>query len=255
MWSIPFVEWKQLALPTFGCAKSSSSLYISSRASGKGHCGVHCLGASPGQVAGSFLSASQHNYKNCVPRATWWDAGMEEGYVNHHEAARLGSCTHHKTLHPETQRNSMRRNEVNEEWTNSEPVWFSVVVNGVKEMLWNLCLCTTSFPAILLQQWLWEADFLGALARVAVSSSACYRAQDQRAHTPTRALDYPEAHQLFTATLKCIRQNMAGLQFLGLLTWLFQVSVYFHFKVPGIAEAGCFGWTITQHKCKSKRAC
>lgn len=147
MWSIPFVEWKQLALPTFGCAKSSSSLYISSRASGKGHCGVHCLGASPGQVAGSFLSASQHNYKNCVPRATWWDAGMEEGYVNHHEAARLGSCTHHKTLHPETQRNSMRRNEVNEEWTNSEPVWFSVVVNGVKEMLWNLCLCTTSFPA------------------------------------------------------------------------------------------------------------
>lgn len=175
-----------------------------------------------------------------------WTTTRQQGWGHAH-------TTRLYTLKPkETAWGEMRwmRNELN--WSQSDfLLWW---------ITWKKCseICASAqhlSQQILLQQWPWEADFPGALARVAVSSSACYRAQDRRAHTPTRALDYPETHQLFAATLKCIRQNMAGLQFLGLLTWLFQVSAYFHFKVPGIAEAGCFGWTITQHKCKSKRAC
>lgn len=250
----PFCHVKTVGTSNLWLCESSSPLYTSCKVSGKGHCCVPCLGKSPREVAGSFLSASRHNCKIvvCPEQAVWLPAGCRQGgrVGGSARGSKVVGRTHSVklyTLKPkETAQGEMRRA-------------MNVLTQSQCDLWWvKKCkiFASVQYPSwlILLQQWFQKADFLGALARVAISSGACNRAQDESMHTyQSKGLsrDTPNIH----CNTKSYQVESGRPTIFGVTHITFQVLVYFNFKVLGIIEAGCFGLTIIQLKCKSKRAC
>lgn len=110
----PFRHVKTVGTSDLWCCESSSPLYSSCKVSGKRRCYVSCLGTSPGEVAWSFLSASQHNCKIviCPEQPTWLPAGCRQGgRVGGSAPGSKGCGSQRESLHPETQRKNTRRKE------------------------------------------------------------------------------------------------------------------------------------------------
>lgn len=247
---------KTLGTSNLWLCESSSGLHTHCKVSGKGHCCVPYLGTYSEEVARSFLSASRLNCRTfvCPERPACLPAGCRPGgkvagWARGVKAVGRAHNVKLYTLKPK-------------ETTQGEPRWpmNELTLSQGELRLWRVkkCEICASVQYLswlnLLQQWLQKADSLAALAWVVVSSGACYRAQDESMHTyQSKGLsgDTLDIH----CNTKLYQAENGRPTILGMTSITFQVLVYFNFKVLGTVEAGCFGLTIIQLKCKSKRAC